>query len=43
MTGWQLYGGGVLSGHCGTSLDHGVLAVGYTPKPVVILQKTFLD
>ena len=42
-SGWQLYGGGVLSGHCGTSLDHGVLAVGYTPKPVVILQKTFLD
>ena len=31
MTGWQTYGGGIMKGNCGTSLDHGVLAVGYTP------------
>lgn len=28
--GWQTYGGGTLSNHCGSQLDHGVLAVGYT-------------
>jgi len=27
--GWQLYRGGVLKRFCGTSLDHGVLLVGY--------------
>ena len=30
-SGWQLYGGGTMSGQCGTSLDHGVLLVGHTP------------
>lgn len=30
QSSWQLYGGGVLmSGSCGFSIDHGVLAVGY--------------
>jgi len=27
--GWQLYHGGILKHFCGTSLDHGVLLVGY--------------
>jgi KDEL-tailed cysteine endopeptidase len=27
--GWQLYHGGIISARCGTTLDHGVLAVGY--------------
>jgi len=27
---WQLYTGGIVSGDCGTALDHGVLIVGYT-------------
>lgn len=26
---FQLYSGGVLTANCGTSLDHGVLLVGY--------------
>ena len=28
--GWQTYGGGIMKGNCGTQLDHGVLAVGYS-------------
>eukprot|EP00483_Globobulimina_turgida_P002380 UN02382 len=28
-TTWQLYKGGIVDGHCGVLLDHGVLAVGY--------------
>jgi len=27
--GWQLYHGGIVKRFCGTSLDHGVLLVGY--------------
>lgn len=30
--GWQFYGGGIMSGSCGTNLDHGVLAVGWGEK-----------
>ena len=41
--GWQTYGGGIMSGNCGTQLDHGVLAVGYTDDycPSHFLHSTF--
>jgi C1A family cysteine protease len=30
QSAWQLYNGGIVTKNCGTALDHGVLAVGYT-------------
>ncbi len=36
MPGWQTYGGGIMKGNCGTQLDHGVLAVGYSSGPVAV-------
>jgi C1A family cysteine protease len=33
---FQFYNGGVLSSGCGTSLDHGVLAVGYTSDAWIV-------
>jgi KDEL-tailed cysteine endopeptidase len=42
--GWQFYYGGVMSSSCGTSLDHGVLAVGYNKsasKPYYIVKNSW--
>ena len=41
---WQFYRGGVMAGHCGTQLDHGVLAVGYDSSastPYVIVKNSW--
>jgi C1A family cysteine protease len=36
QVGWQHYASGIFSGPCGTQLDHGVLAVGYTDKYFIV-------
>jgi len=33
---FQLYGGGVFDGTCGTNLDHGVVVVGFTPDAFIV-------
>jgi xylem cysteine proteinase len=33
---WQHYASGVITGPCGDQLDHGVLAVGYTEKYIMV-------
>lgn len=36
QAGWQHYASGIFSGPCGKQLDHGVLAVGYTDKYIIV-------
>ena len=36
QAGWQHYATGIFTGPCGTNLDHGVLAVGYTDKYYIV-------